>query len=91
MTSTGERAGSFRAEGASAPASAVPLEALRSAARALEGVAVLTPLLEIPALSLRLGVPVAAKCEHLQPAGAFKIRGAYTAVSRIPQEERAGG
>jgi threonine dehydratase len=70
---------------------AVPLEALRSAARGLEGVAVQTPLLDIPALAARLGFPVAAKCENLQPVGAFKIRGAYTAVSRIPAELRARG
>jgi threonine dehydratase len=69
----------------------VPLEALRSAALGLEGVAVRTPLLDMPMLSARLGVPVAAKCEHLQPVGAFKIRGAYTAVSRIPAEQRARG
>ncbi|HEV8176334.1 MAG TPA: threonine/serine dehydratase [Gemmatimonadales bacterium] len=73
------------------PGSVVPLEALRSAARGLEGVAVRTPLIEMPALSARLGFPVAAKCEHLQPIGAFKIRGAYTAVSRIPAERRAHG
>jgi threonine dehydratase len=36
-------------------------------------------------------VPVALKCEHLQPSGAFKIRGAYTAISRIPPEARARG
>lgn len=71
--------------------SAVPLEALRSAARGLEGVALRTPLIDMPALSARLGVPVAAKCEHLQPIGAFKIRGAYTAVSRIPAGLRARG
>ena len=53
--------------------SAVPLEALRSAARGLEGVAVQTPLLDMPALAGRLGFPVAAKCEHLQTIGAFKI------------------
>jgi len=70
---------------------AVPLEALRSAARGLEGIAVQTPLLDMPALSARLGVPVAAKCEQLQPVGAFKIRGAYTAVSRIPAGLRARG
>ena len=29
---------------------------------------------------------MAAKCEQLQPIGAFKIRGAYTAVSRIPAD-----
>ena len=69
----------------------VPIDALRSAARALEGVAVRTPLLDIPALRHQLGVPVAAKCEHLQPVGAFKIRGAYTAVSRIEEHSRARG
>jgi len=70
---------------------AVPLEALRSAARGLEGVAVKTPLVDMPALSVRLGVPVAAKCEHLQPIGAFKIRGAYTALSRLPPDRRVRG
>src|ERR671911_1421810 len=69
----------------------LPIQAIRNAARALEGVAVRTPLLDIPALASQLGVPVAAKCEHLQPVGAFKIRGAYTAVSRIPPAERARG
>ena len=73
------------------PTAAVSLEALRSAARGLEGVAVQTPLLDMPALAARLGVPVAAKCEQLQPVGAFKIRGAYTAVSRIPPDLRARG
>jgi threonine dehydratase len=69
----------------------ISIEALREAAQALRGVAIETPLLDIPALSKRLGVPVAAKCEHLQPVGAFKIRGAYTAVSRIPVEIRSHG
>ena len=67
------------------------METMRRAAQGLEGVAVRTPLLDIPALADLLGAPVAAKCEHLQPVGAFKIRGAYTAVLRIPEEERARG
>jgi threonine dehydratase len=71
--------------------STVSLEALRSAAKGLEGIAVRTPLLDAPALSERLDLPVALKCEHLQPIGAFKIRGAYTAVSRIAPESRARG
>jgi threonine dehydratase len=29
-----------------------------------------------------VGVPVALKCEQLQPIGAFKVRGAYNAISR---------
>lgn len=90
MTSTRER-GAGLSSGVVSQGSAVPIEALRTAARGLIGVAVQTPLLDIPSLAQRLGVPVAAKCEHLQPIGAFKIRGAYTAVSRIPQEDRARG
>ena len=54
----------------------------------LEQVAVRTPVVEIPALAARVGVPVGLKCEQLQPIGAFKIRGAYNAVSRIA---RGGG
>src|SRR5919107_597475 len=69
----------------------VPIAAIRNAARALEGVAVRTPLLDMPLLRQRLGVPVAAKCEHLQPVGAYKIRGAYTAISRIDERSRARG
>jgi threonine dehydratase len=57
----------------------------------LEGIAVRTPLLKAPALSHRVGGEVALKCEHLQPIGAFKIRGAYTAISRITPERRARG
>ena len=76
------RAGSF---------SRVSLEALRAAARGLDGVITRTPLVEVPALSSQLGVPVSLKCEHLQPVGAFKIRGAFTAVSRISPADRARG
>jgi len=69
----------------------VPLEALRAAAKGLEGIALHTPLVEAPALARRCGVPVRLKCEHLQPIGAFKIRGAYTAISRIPPDSRVRG
>ena len=58
---------------------------MRAAAKALEGVAVRTPL-DSPGAPRVAGVSVALKCEHLQPIGAFKIRGAYTAISRIPPE-----
>ena len=71
--------------------SAVSLEALRAAAEGLDGIAVRTPLLPLPALARLAGVPVVVKCEHLQPIGAFKIRGAYTAISRIPAETRTRG
>jgi threonine dehydratase len=64
------------------PSAAVTLDDVRAAARTLEGIAVRTPLVEVPALSARAGVPVALKCEQLQPIGAFKIRGAYNAIAR---------
>ena len=64
------------------PPAAVTLDDVRAAARTLDGVAVRTPLVEVPALSDLAGVPVVLKCEQLQPIGAFKVRGAYNAISR---------
>jgi threonine dehydratase len=66
-------------------------EEIRGAAAALEGVAVRTPLVEIPALSRVAGVPVFIKAEHRQPIGAFKIRGAFTALARMAPAVRAAG
>jgi threonine dehydratase len=73
------------------PAAGVTLEDVRAAARTLEGVAVRTPLVGVPALADRAGVPVALKCEQLQPVGAFKIRGAYHAISRIARDAAGRG
>ncbi|MDH4347197.1 MAG: pyridoxal-phosphate dependent enzyme, partial [Gemmatimonadota bacterium] len=61
----------------------ISLESMRLAARQLAGIAWRTPLVETVALGAEVGVPVSLKCEHLQPVGAFKIRGAYTAVARL--------
>jgi threonine dehydratase len=70
---------------------AVTIEDVRRAAAAIEGVAVRTPLVEIPALAAITGHSVALKCEQLQPIGAFKVRGAYNAIQRIPEAARARG
>ncbi len=67
------------------------LEAIREAARGLLGVAVRTPLLPAPPLSAAAGVPVYLKLENLQPTGAFKLRGAWTAVRRLPEAARMRG
>jgi len=69
----------------------VTLESIREAAAGLEGVGVRTPLVEIPELSRQAGVPVHLKLESRQPTGAFKTRGAWTAVRRLPAEARARG
>ncbi|MBM4185874.1 MAG: threonine/serine dehydratase [Gemmatimonadetes bacterium] len=66
-------------------------EDLERTAAALAGHAERTPLVESAELSRRFGVPVRVKCEFLQPVGAFKQRGAYTAIARLTPEQRARG
>jgi len=65
--------------------------AIRAAADRLRGVIIPTPLLPAPWLDEGLGAEVRLKCENLQRAGAFKIRGAYNAVASLTDEERARG
>jgi threonine dehydratase len=50
-----------------------------------------TPMLHSRALSDLLGGPVWLKCENLQRAGSFKIRGAYLRIARLTPAERARG
>ena len=63
----------------------VELPAVQEAAAALAGVAVRTPLRYVKPLGAYL------KLEHLQPVGAFKIRGAYNAIRRLPDPVRRHG
>lgn len=62
-----------------------------SAAERLAGVAVRTPLLASARLDAITGGRVLLKPEPLQRTGSFKFRGAYNRISRIPQDQRAGG
>jgi threonine dehydratase len=64
---------------------------VRAAAELLRGVAHRTPVMTSRTLDERLGATVFFKCENLQRGGAFKFRGAYNAVSRLTDEERARG
>ncbi len=66
-------------------------ERIADAARALTGIVTRTPLLAAPWLSDRVGGEVRLKCENLQRAGAFKIRGAYTMLAKLPDSERRKG
>ncbi|HKU62105.1 MAG TPA: threonine/serine dehydratase [Gemmatimonadales bacterium] len=72
-------------------ASPVTLADLRAAAGRVAGVAVRTPLVDVPALGALAGVPVALKCENTQPIGAFKIRGAYNAIAKVAERGDAPG
>lgn len=69
----------------------VTLAEIRRAAAGLAGVAVRTPLTEISELSRLAGVPVYLKMEQRQPTGAFKLRGAWHAIQRLPAAARARG
>ena len=69
----------------------VTLDDVRAARVLLEGVARRTPLEGSRPLTERVGGPVHLKCENLQRAGSFKIRGAYTRISGLTPEERARG
>jgi threonine dehydratase len=64
---------------------------ISEAHRALAGIAERTPLLHAHWLSEEVGAHVRLKCENLQRAGAFKIRGAYTAIARLEEGQRARG
>jgi threonine dehydratase len=48
-------------------------------------------MVETAGLSRRLGVPVWLKCELWQPMGAFKVRGAWTAITRLSDQAKAKG
>ena len=55
---------------------------------AISGVADHTPLVPSPFFSARAGGDFYLKLENMQPIGAFKIRGALTAVSSLPEDAR---
>lgn len=73
-----------------AVADLVGLEAIRSAAERLRGVARRTPLLDAEHPAGDAG-RVWLKSESLQHAGAFKVRGAYNFTSLLSDAERAAG
>ncbi len=62
----------------------VTISDIRAAADRIRGAAVRTPL-------LRFDDGLWLKPESLQPVGAFKVRGAYNALARLPEDVRARG
>ena len=62
------------------------LEDIRSATQAIAGVAHRTPLVQST-----LASEVLLKLESLQPIGAFKLRGALNAISRLDDAQKARG
>jgi threonine dehydratase len=67
------------------------LDDARAAVTLIEGVARRTPVETSRALAELVGGDVQLKCENLQRAGSFKIRGAYVRIARLTADERARG
>lgn len=69
----------------------VGLADVRAARELLAGITRTTPLEPSRPLSAALGGPVWLKCENVQRAGSYKVRGAYVRISRLSAAERDRG
>jgi threonine dehydratase len=69
----------------------VNLEDINDAAKLLDGVIKKTPSISAGWIEKKYGVDVTFKCENLQRAGSFKIRGAYNRIARLSEAERKNG
>jgi threo-3-hydroxy-L-aspartate ammonia-lyase len=64
---------------------------VQSAASALAGHALRTPVKSSPTIDSALGATVFFKCENLQRGGAFKFRGAFNTLSRLSRDQLQRG
>lgn len=64
------------------------LQTIREAAARIKPVARRTPIVDVSAAA---GRPLYLKCENLQPAGAFKIRGAFNMLAQLSPAQRKAG
>jgi threonine dehydratase len=69
----------------------VGLAQVEAARELLAGVTRVTPVEISRPLSAALGRDVWLKCEHLQRAGSYKVRGAYVRIAGLSAAERARG
>ncbi len=68
----------------------VSIDEIRAAAERIRPAVARTPIVRVG--GDREGTcPFHLKCEHFQPMGAFKLRGAYNLLSQLPPEARARG
>ncbi len=69
----------------------VTLDDVRAARKLLDGIVRTTPMEPSRTLTAALGGPAWLKCENVQRAGSFKVRGAYVRISRLSDAERGRG
>ena len=64
---------------------------VEAAAARIAGVVHRTPVMTSRRLDQHAGAQIFLKCENLQRAGAFKIRGAYNTLAQLTEEQRRAG
>jgi threonine dehydratase len=69
----------------------VTLADIEAARILLDGVVRRTPLESCRPLTAKLSGPAWLKCENMQRAGSFKVRGAYVRIARLSDAERERG
>jgi threonine dehydratase len=67
----------------------VTIDEIRAAAARIAGVVRRTPLVDVASAAAESAFAI--KCENMQPAGAFKIRGAYNMMAQLSPDARAAG
>jgi threo-3-hydroxy-L-aspartate ammonia-lyase len=75
----------------STPALSVAYKDIEAAAVRLAGQANLTPVMTSRTVDDRTQSEVFFKCENFQRTGSFKFRGAYNALSRLPEAQKRRG
>jgi threonine dehydratase len=73
------------------PAAEVTLASIRAAHQRIAAYVLRTPVIEHETLNAASGARVWFKCENLQQIGAFKIRGATSAIFALPASALAAG
>jgi threonine dehydratase len=69
----------------------IPLDAIETAARRIEGKVHRTPMFSAASLGARANVDLHVKCECFQKTGSFKARGALNKVLSLSDAERGRG
>ncbi len=64
---------------------------IEAAAERIAGVVHRTPVMTSRRLDQHAGAQIFLKCENLQRAGAFKIRGAYNTLAQLTEQQRRAG
>ncbi|NNC46555.1 MAG: pyridoxal-phosphate dependent enzyme, partial [Winogradskyella sp.] len=67
------------------------LDAIKRAAKKLEGIAAVTPLIYNDRYSRQFKSNIVFKREDLQPVRSYKIRGSYNKISSLDDDEKLRG